>query len=166
MNIEGKADAFFAGAVGEPGRRVFFLYVEVNGEPMWFKAEKEQIAALGSQSLEALSQAELEVDDSEVEEILEAGTEVPEPTRPDQIRFAVREMALGVDLTDEMATLFLAGDDGATASFTVTAAQLRATALAALASVQAGRPICPRCQLPEEPEGHDCPSSNGHKRLV
>lgn len=166
MNIEGRADTFFAGAVGEPGHRVFFLYVEINGEPIWFKAEKEQIAALGSQSLEALAQAGVGIDEAEVERILRAGTEVPDPARPDEIRFSVREMALGVDLAEETATLFLTGDEGDTASFVVTVAQLRATALSALASVQAGRPICPRCQLPEDPEGHDCPSSNGHKQLV
>jgi len=29
--------------------------------------------------------------------------------------------------------------------------------------VQRGRPICPQCGQPMEPEGHFCPKKNGHK---
>jgi uncharacterized repeat protein (TIGR03847 family) len=42
----------------------------------------------------------------------------------------------------------------------VTRAQARAMAVAGLAAVTAGRPICPLCQLPRDPEGHRCPSVN------
>ena len=54
-------------------------------------------------------------------------------------------------------------DDGESASFDLTSEQLRAMALVALDAVHSGRPICPRCHLPEDPDGHDCPSSNGHR---
>jgi uncharacterized repeat protein (TIGR03847 family) len=30
--------------------------------------------------------------------------------------------------------------------------------------IERGRPICPQCQEPMEPEGHFCPKKNGHKR--
>ena len=30
--------------------------------------------------------------------------------------------------------------------------------------VAAGRPPCPLCQLPLDPEGHVCPRQNGHRR--
>ena len=28
--------------------------------------------------------------------------------------------------------------------------------------IKAGRPICPMCSQPKDPEGHFCPRSNGH----
>jgi uncharacterized repeat protein (TIGR03847 family) len=40
--------------------------------------------------------------------------------------------------------------------------QVRSFVLHALAVVDEGRPICPLCNLPMNPEGHDCPAGNGH----
>lgn len=166
MTDGGLATKFTAGAIGEPGQRTFYLYVVIDDRPLWFLAEKGQVAALGSQSIESIPRTGLSVDEEAVEAILEEGMDVPWPTNPDDVRFRIDSMALRVDPETSAVTVYLTGTEGEEFSFDVSIDHLRAMAVAALASVQAGRPICPKCQLPEDPEGHDCPSSNGHKHLT
>jgi hypothetical protein len=48
--------------------------------------------------------------------------------------------------------------------FEVDLDQLYAMAIHAREAVVAGRPQCPRCALPLDPEGHVCPASNGDLR--
>ncbi|MDH3500204.1 MAG: DUF3090 family protein [Acidimicrobiia bacterium] len=166
MSSGNTASHFTAGAVGEPGRRIFYLYVVVDGAPYWFVAEKQQVAALGAQSIESIPRTGLAVDDTVVETILSQNMEVPSPDDPDQILFRIDSMALRVNPDVETVTVMLTGtEDDQDFEFDITVHYLRAMALAALASVESGRPTCPKCQLPEDPEGHDCPSSNGHRPL-
>ena len=54
------------------------------------------------------------------------------------------------------------GEEVATARFAVTRAQAAAFVERAEALVKAGRPVCPICSQPKDPEGHVCPRSNGH----
>ena len=159
------ASHFTAGAIGEPGRRTFYLYVVVDGTPSWFVTEKQQVAALGQQSMEALPATGLTVDDTIVAHIADQGMDVPPPSGPGDVVFRVASMALRLNRDEETLTVVLSGTEEEVFEFDVTAHQMQAMALAALASAQSGRPICPKCQLPEDPEGHDCPSSNGHKPL-
>jgi uncharacterized repeat protein (TIGR03847 family) len=46
----------------------------------------------------------------------------------------------------------------------LTGAGARAFAKRASAVVAAGRPPCPFCGNPLDPEGHVCPRANGHRR--
>jgi uncharacterized repeat protein (TIGR03847 family) len=46
----------------------------------------------------------------------------------------------------------------------LTGAQARSFAKRALDVVSAGRPPCPLCSLPLDPEGHVCPRQNGYRR--
>lgn len=46
----------------------------------------------------------------------------------------------------------------------LTGAQARSFAKRALDVVAAGRPPCPLCSLPLDPEGHVCPRQNGYRR--
>ena len=46
----------------------------------------------------------------------------------------------------------------------LTGAAARAFARRALSVVKAGRPPCPFCALPLDPEGHVCPRANGYRR--
>ena len=41
--------------------------------------------------------------------------------------------------------------------------QVRTFSLHALAVVGEGRPLCQLCGLPMDPDGHNCPASNGHR---
>jgi uncharacterized repeat protein (TIGR03847 family) len=46
----------------------------------------------------------------------------------------------------------------------ITAVAARAFVKRAQRVVAAGRPPCPLCALPLDPEGHVCPRQNGHRR--
>ena len=46
----------------------------------------------------------------------------------------------------------------------LTAEMARAFVQRAQRVVAAGRPPCPLCSLPLDPEGHVCPRQNGHRR--
>ena len=53
---------------------------------------------------------------------------------------------------------------GAVLRVSLSGASARAFAKRALAVVAAGRPPCPFCAGPLDPEGHICPRSNGYRR--
>ncbi len=54
-------------------------------------------------------------------------------------------------------------DDGATARFLTTREQVAALAARGAEVVSAGRPPCPLCGQPLDPEGHVCVRLNGHR---
>jgi uncharacterized repeat protein (TIGR03847 family) len=56
------------------------------------------------------------------------------------------------------------GDPGAVLRVSLSGASARAFAKRALAVVAAGRPPCPFCAGPLDPEGHICPRANGYRR--
>ena len=66
MRDLGPAEEFVAGALGEPGQRHFYLQITAATETLWFPAEKQQIAALGSQALTLLRAAGIEADEDAV----------------------------------------------------------------------------------------------------
>lgn len=158
MKDLGPAEEFVAGALGEPGRRTFYIQITAGGETVWLHAEKEQVAALGAQCLSLLAAAELEPDADAVAAI-RSELSVREP---DEQMFAVGGIQVAV-LESELITIIVDSDgEEESVRFVVAPEQLQAMAEVALEVVAAGRPICPRCQLPEDPMGHRCPASNGH----
>lgn len=159
----GRVDRFLVGAIGDPGKRTFYLFIEASGLSTWFKCEKGQVAALGDQGLELLSNLGWNVDEKTVETILTLSANMPAPTTEEDVTLRVRSIAMRIDSMEAL-TLMLEGTDGDDrVVFTITAEQLRAAALLALEAVHAGRQRCPNCLLPEDPDGHDCPSGNGHR---
>jgi uncharacterized repeat protein (TIGR03847 family) len=58
------------------------------------------------------------------------------------------------------------GEDDEGIRFLLRRDQVRAFVLHAVAIVDEGRPTCQLCGLPIDPEGHNCPASNGHRQLV
>ena len=53
-------------------------------------------------------------------------------------------------------------EEPAVARFHITRAQAAAFVERVPALMQAGRPICPVCHHPKDPDGHVCSRSNGH----
>ena len=159
----GRVDRFLLGAIGEPGQRTFYLFIEAGNLGAWFKCEKGQAAALGEQGLELLSTLGWEMEEEAVAATVSAAGHLPSPSTPDDVLFAVRSIAMRVESRDRL-TLILEGVEGSQrAVFAITAEQLRAVAILALEAVHSGRRQCPDCLLPEDPGGHDCPSGNGHR---
>jgi uncharacterized repeat protein (TIGR03847 family) len=159
MKDLGPAERFAAGAIGEPGSRTFYLEVTANAEVHSFTCEKSQVADLAERGLQMLVAAGLNIDESAVEHLVATGLEITEPLN---VEFRVASIAIAVVANEFITLVFGSADADEEVRFIVTAEQFRAMALVAARVVAAGRPICPRCQLPMNPEGHRCPSSNGH----
>jgi uncharacterized repeat protein (TIGR03847 family) len=168
-------DYFTTGAVGVPGNRVFYLQGRQARTVVTLKVEKEQISALADYVAGLLAKLP---DAGSVE------TDLPllEPVEP---AWAVGALGLGYDESsdrlvvvanevaeredeedgEEEPTEAREADEaaeGATARFLITRAQAAAFVERARALVKAGRPLCPMCSQPKDPEGHVCPRSNGH----
>ena len=85
--------------------------------------------------------------------------------------FRAGEFGLGYDAENDLLVLLtremlVEGQDPQEAGvvrFWCTRAQLRAMTRWGMVIVERGRPICPQCGEPMEPEGHFCPKKNGHK---
>ncbi len=159
-------DHFTAGAVGEPGLRVFYLQARGEGVLATLKVEKQQVAALADYLAGILDDLP-NVDDDELPQDLA----LIEPTMP---AWTVR--ALGIAWDEEADRVVLvaeelvteeetaAGVEAASARVRVTREQVAAFVAHARELVAAGRPPCPICGGPIDPEGHVCPRSNGHRQ--
>lgn len=157
----GQVDRCLVGAVGEPGDRTFYVFIESGGLAHWFKCEKGQAAALGEQAIELLTSLGWEIDEEAIETLLSATPGLPAPS-PGDVLFRVNSIAMRIDRQD-LLTFVLGGDEGQGAAFVITAEQLRAMAVKALEAVHSGRAECRNCLLPVDPGGHECPSANGHR---
>ena len=158
----GPADRFLIGTVGPPGQRAFYLFVQTQQERAWFLFEKTQAAVLGEQGLDLISNMGWD-DGAPVDDLVQQGADLPAPTLDADVLFRVTSIAMRIEGNERM-TLLLEGEaDDERATFAITPRQLRAGAVMALRAVHSGRAQCPECLLPEDPEGHDCPSGNGHR---
>ncbi|CAN5138871.1 DUF3090 domain-containing protein [soil metagenome] len=163
-------DRFTAGTVGPPGERVFFLQAAAGGQVVTLRLEKAQVAALAGYLAELLADLPTPAPD----EIPDA-VELVEPAVAEWIvgqlgvafdesrdRLVIRADEL-VDDTDESEELESASPEGGSARFSLTRPQVAAFVVHAAALVVAGRPPCPLCRRPLDPEGHVCVKTNGHK---
>ena len=155
----GPAERLAAGAIGQPGQRRFFLEVTAGGLVHSFPCEKSQVAELAQQGLQLLNVASLESDEEAVQRLVISHLPIIDPEQP---KFRIGSIGVAVHLSEFLSITLSSTDDEDSATFVVTPEQFRAMALVALEVVAAGRPICPRCGLPEDPDGHRCPSVNGH----
>ncbi len=158
-----------ADAIGEPGKRVFYLQGRKGRHLVTLICEKEHVAAL----CVAIDQVLLALADGDADTVVEAdpairtGMELEYPLEP---AFRVGEMNLGYDqVSDRLVIvaheLLEEGDDStpSVARFWATPAQMRAFSIHGQQVVAAGRPRCSMCGEPIDPEGHFCPRKNGHR---
>ncbi len=153
-------DYFVAGAIGEPGARVFYFQAGQDSEKVALRCEKQHVAILAQHLDELLA-------------------DLP-PTAPDPHSRALRDpvettwllgsLAFGYDETTDRIVIVAeelqadpdALEELAEGRFAITrgqAASLIATTEELLAG---GRPLCRICGQPMDPDGHVCPRSNGH----
>jgi uncharacterized repeat protein (TIGR03847 family) len=164
-------DTIAVGALGRPGQRRFVVQAVKNGALLCVLVEKQQLALLSSQIGEFLDtlgpagEGRLDaVDDARCGEVVES-----EPL------FRALLMGIGFDRDRGLVLLELremadededgnpiARDDaeGHVARLYATAAQMHAISRHGLASVARGRPPCPLCEQPLDPDGHVCPRLN------
>ena len=159
----GPVELFFVGAIGPPGQRAFYLFIQTQQERAWFLFEKTQAAVLGEQGLDLISNMGWD-DGVSVDDLVAQGADLPEPALDTDVLFRVMSIAMRIEGEEQMILLLEGQADDERASFAITALQLRAGAVMALRAVHSGRAQCPECLLPEDPEGHNCPSGNGHRQ--
>jgi uncharacterized repeat protein (TIGR03847 family) len=166
-------DRFTAGTTGPPGRRVFYLQVAEGARVATFRLEKQQVAALAdslAELLTDLAEPEGQPPDTELHEPI-----VPEwivgamgvgyDETDDRILVAAQELqadddAEGADDDPEPAELIAEETEPATARVLLTREQAQAFVLHAREIIEAGRPSCPFCGRPMDPDGHACPRMN------
>jgi len=164
-------DTLGAGAIGEPGSRAFYIQADKADARLTVLVEKEQVALLAAEALAFLDR--LATDYPEERSPLQAGAaEVTEPAVP---LFRARMIGLGFEPDRELVLIELreqaadepeapeppaADEGGFVARIFATRAQVRAMAAHGAEAVAGGRPSCPLCTFPMDPEGHVCPRWN------
>ena len=147
-----------AGAIGEPGKRAFFLQIRSGSALISLAVEKEQLRALAARLEELLAGVALPAAAAIADVSLE------EPVRPawrvGLITLAYDEARGAFEVS--LAELVEEGENPATGHFLATVAQMRALARHAADLVAAGRPPCPMCGGPIDHDGGVCPRLNGH----
>jgi uncharacterized repeat protein (TIGR03847 family) len=179
-------DRFVAGTVGQPGERMFFLQAREGGRVVSVALEKVQVAVLAERLgalLDELSRRGVaEVEAAEDPELpAEVSAEATETLdEPVDEAFRAGSLTLGWDggagrVLVEARALDADGDavdpdedddedeDGPDLlRVRMTAAAARGFVAHAERVVAAGRPPCPLCGAPLDPQGHICPRRNGH----
>ena len=147
-----------AGAIGEPGKREFYLQLRAGGQLVSLALEKDQLRALTERLQEVFSRVPVppssRLPDMALEQPIAPIWRVGFMTltySQDEKSF---EVSL-VELVDE-------GDEPATGHFEASLTQMQALAVHAAALISAGRPPCPMCGGPIDHDGGVCPRLNGH----
>jgi uncharacterized repeat protein (TIGR03847 family) len=157
-----RPDRFTAGAIGEPGARVFYLQAVEGDIVVSLRLEKQQVGALAQYLLGILS----DLPTVPVDELPEPA-DLIEPIVPEWV---VGTLSVAYDDAEDRIVLQAdelvdedAGEEGGHARFHLTRAQVVAYCNHAEELVSSGRPPCPICGQPMDPDGHVCPRSNGHR---
>lgn len=171
-------DRFVAGTVGAPGNRTFFLQAREGTRVVSVSLEKVQVAALAQRLVELLE----ELERRGVEDAAEIEGEVGDTAALDEPlneAFRAGTLSLGWDTVDELLILEAAeltdeeedeeeetdadSEEGPDLfRVRLSPAEARRFVARAVRVLAAGRPPCPLCGQPLDPQGHLCPRRNGH----
>lgn len=122
-------------------------------------AEKQQIHALATQGLEILDEHDISSDDGAVERLVDIGLSITDPGDGNE-RFRVGTISIAMAPSELLTVTIESSDETDALTFVIAPEQFRAMAILALDVVAAGRPMCPWCRLPMDPENHECPARN------
>jgi uncharacterized repeat protein (TIGR03847 family) len=181
-------ERFVAGTVGPPGQRTFFLQARSGARVVSVSLEKQQVQALAERVDELLDEimsstlsdavipavAPLGLDDSNpleqpIEEEFRAGTMTlswdPSDERIVIEVFPYTEAAvLSPDQADQEDEEFEEPEPDEVFLVRIPPGPARAFVKRAEQVLEAGRPSCPFCGNPVDPEGHLCVRANGFRR--
>jgi len=159
----GVAQDVEARSTGEPGQRTFHLrIIGQAGQSASLKLEKQHLVGLLTGLREILTKIRYEG-----EREVRGAVHFP-PTA--DYEFPVGSLGIGFSTEDgsvvlEAAELEVKDDEEATAiRVRLTPRQGASLASQMEEIIGGGRPICPLCWAPIDPEGHVCVKSNGHSR--
>lgn len=176
-------ERFVVGTVGMPGERTFYLQARSADQIVSVAFEKQQAVVLAEridQLLDELAGTRAMDDAIPAKAPIELADSGPLDVPLDE-EFRVGAMALGWDDANNLVIIEahavsevegfeppeLADDDADgpdTLRVWLSAPYARAFAERTRSVVSSGRPACPFCQQPLDPQGHICPRANGYKR--
>ena len=172
-------ERFVAGTVGQPGDRTFYLQASGGGRVVSVALEKVQVSLLAERLEELLEEVRRRgagevpvVPPQELEDTAPLDAPVEEEFRVGAMGLAwdgesevvVVEALAPVEGEEEVEPLNDDDEGPPVLRVRISAAMARAFVVRAQRVVAAGRPPCPLCALPLDPEGHICPRQNGHRR--
>ncbi len=159
-------DRITADAVGEPGRRTFYIQARQDDILVTILCEKEQVRALAHSLEELLEEINEKYPRPLGQEPDESELQLEEPLEP---LFRAGRMGLGYEPREDWIVLViqeLAEEDQdpdllRVVRFWATREQMHALSRHGADVVARGRPLCPLCGRPIDPDGHTCPRRNG-----
>lgn len=157
-------------AIGAPGQRVFYIQALKGTRTLTLIVEKFQIQTLAvgvERYLKEIAEKNPSLDKASPD-YSEEKMRIQPPVDP---LFRVGEMGLSYEPERDLVALIireaLSGErdpeEARVVQLFCTRSQIRAMTSWGLEVADRGRPICPYCGQPMEPEGHFCPKKNGHK---
>jgi uncharacterized repeat protein (TIGR03847 family) len=177
-------ERFVAGTIGEPGERTFFLQARDGGRVVSVVLEKVQVAVLAdrlNRLLDELDQRGVTVAtplladttpdaeplDEPIVEAFRAGTlTLGWDGSSDRVLVEARAQTEEEDEDEATEADVLVDDDAEDGPdvfrVLLTAPAARAFVDRAVRVIASGRPPCPLCGQPLDPQGHICPRRNGH----
>jgi len=173
-------ERFVAGTVGLPGQRTFFLQARTGTRLVSVALEKQQVAALAERVEELLDELmQVEADEMLIPALAPRDLVDDRPLeQPIDTEFRVGTMTLAWDRADQRVVIEVfpldpdapePGEDAEVEAEEMLLVRLPAGAARSFVQraqqvVGAGRPDCPFCGLPLDPEGHLCVRANGFRR--
>jgi uncharacterized repeat protein (TIGR03847 family) len=172
-------DRFVAGTIGQPGQRTFFLQAREGPRVVSVVMEKVQVAVLAERLGELIEELERRgvPDAADASNGPDDGAPLDEPLNE---AFRAGSLTLGWDGGAEkvLVEARAQGEDGEAIDpdedddddedgpdllrVRISLAAARSFVSRAERVVAAGRPPCPLCGAPLDPQGHICPRRNGH----
>jgi uncharacterized repeat protein (TIGR03847 family) len=178
-------ERFVAGTVGPPGQRTFFLQARAGAKLVTVALEKQQVQVLAERIDDLLDElmsneatrsvipavAPLDLDDTEpleqpIEEEFRAGTMTLSWDSSDE-RIVIEVFPFNeaaVVAPDQVDEDFQEPEPEEVLVVRIAAGDARAFVKRAEQVVGAGRPSCPFCGNPIDPDGHLCVRANGFRR--
>ena len=157
-------------AIGKPGKRTFYIQGRKEDQVISLIMEKFQLQSLIIGIKDFLE--EISEHTSKSLDLIPAYDEEDMHIKPpvDPL-FRVGDLGLAYDENDDMvciiakeALLETSKSDSGVVRYWCTRSHLAKLGKWAEVVIERGRPICPQCLQPMEPEGHFCPKKNGHKK--
>ena len=164
-------ERFLSGTVGMPGERTFYLQAVDGRRNIAVALEKSQLAILAERIVALLK----EIKFGKAQDFRRKGRPIPQLITPFSEEFRVSALSLTWNpQTEQLIIEAQGGDENEIIEdvdqgppllrVTLTVDSALVFAIDSFALIGAGRPPCPFCGAPLDPQGHLCPRANGYRR--
>lgn len=164
-------EQFISGTVGLPGERTFYLQAVEGRRNIAVALEKSQLTVLAERIIALLK----EIKFGKAQDFRRGGRKLPSLVAPFAEEFRVGALSLTWNPQTKYLIVEAQGGDESEIvddphqgppllKITITVEAALVFAIDSFALIGAGRPPCPFCGAPLDPQGHLCPRANGYRR--